>query len=355
MTQRTCSIENSGKRMPQLSLMRIAACFGIIVLHTVFAANEYFADGISGTEDLVSRMTENNMMWAVPTFIMVTGALQLDPGRKLTLKKLYGRYILRIAIALVACCIIFRIFDMIMDGEAMSLAGVGKAFVELITAHSWGHLWYLYLLIGIYVLLPFYRMIAEKASDREMFYLCGVYFLFVSLIPMVESLGVNIAFYISESIIYPLYLFLGHMLHENRLRMGRTTALLLLISSTAAILIMDLMKYRYMVDIPAEFFGYASPFVIIQATSLFALVDKGNRGSEGEEKTHPMLDKIDGCTFGVYLIHMIFVRLIFRYLQWDPYQAWPLISLPLAVAGIALLSFGMVWILKKIPGVKWVL
>ena len=101
-----------------LSLVRVIACLDIVILHTVFAANEYFADGITDTQNLFSRITENNMMWAVPCFLMVTGALQLDPARTIPLKKLYGRYILRVLIALVACCVIFRIFDMCMENPS---------------------------------------------------------------------------------------------------------------------------------------------------------------------------------------------------------------------------------------------
>ena len=105
-TPRISSTKNN--RVPQLSLMRCIACIGIVVLHTVFAASQYFADSITPTQNMFSRMVDNNMMWAVPVFLMVTGALQLDPGKELPLKKLFGRYLLRILIALIACCIIWK-------------------------------------------------------------------------------------------------------------------------------------------------------------------------------------------------------------------------------------------------------
>ena len=351
-TQKICSTDRQEGRITQPAVMRIAACVGIVILHTVFAANEYFAGGLTPTEDLCSRIVENNMMWAVPTFVMTTGVLQLDPGKTLTLEKLYGRYVLRIVMALVACCILFRLIDMVMDGEQMSLAGLGVAFVELVTGRSWGHLWYLYLLIGIYVLLPFYRMIVAKAMDRELYYLCGAYFLFVSLIPMIEGFGVNIAFYISESIIYPLYLFLGYMIYRKILCPGRGLAVLLLILSTAAIVVMDVMKYHMSIDLPGELFGYASPFVIVQTIAVFTLVfhHTGQRQRGGR-----MLFTIDGCTFGIYLIHMVFIRMLFRYIGWDPYQNMPLLSLPAVILGIFILSLIIVWCLRKIPGVRWVI
>lgn len=332
--------------------MRVIACIGIVVLHTVFAANEYFSSTMTAGENLFSRMVENNMMWAVPAFVMVTGVLQLDPGRTLTLRKLYGRYVLRILIALAACCILFRIFDMIMDGEPFSAGGILQAFTELVTARCWGHLWYLYLLIGLYVLLPFYRMIAKYSTDRELLYLCGAYLLFVSVIPMVEGFGIHIGFYISESIIYPLYLFLGHMIQTGRLKISGRTGLLLLLVSTAVILVMDYMKYGMSVDLPGELFGYASPAVIAQAIGVFAVVCKG---WPARKQAHPLLRTFDQTTFGIYLIHMVFIRTLFRYMQINPYGGVPVLPLAAIIAAILVLSFAIVWVLRKIPGVRWVL
>ena len=343
---------SSTERVIQLSAMRSLACVGIVILHTVFAANEYFAGSISAGENLACRMVENNMMWAVPFFVMVTGVLQLDPAKTLTLRKLYGRYVLRILIALVACCLIFRIFDMAMDGEPFTLSGLLQFFTELITARCWGHLWYLYLLIGIYVLLPFYRKLTEHCSDRELVYLLGAYLLFVSVIPTIEGFGLHIGFYISESIIYPLYLFAGHMIYTRRLAISARPGLLMLAAGTACILILDYAKYGLSINVPAELFGYASPVVIVQTLGAFALLCKGWTCPAACSR---ILQVFDGCSFGIYLIHMAFIRILFRYMGFDPFGAGSGAMLALIVFGILVVSFAVTWVLRKIPGIRWVL
>ena len=55
------------------------------------------------------------MMWAVPCFVMVTGALLLDENREVSFDKLFNKYILRVLGALVVFSMVFRIFDIIMD------------------------------------------------------------------------------------------------------------------------------------------------------------------------------------------------------------------------------------------------
>lgn len=350
---------SSTDKMTDLSLMRVIACLGIVILHTVFAADEYFAAAITPGQHLISRIVENNMMWAVPTFLMVTGSLQLDTTKELTLSKLYKKYVLRILIALVACCILFRIFDMIMDGEAFTFAGVMVAFKEMFIGKAWGHLWYLYLLIGLYVLLPFYRKITRFCTDRELLYLAWIYFIFVSIVPTIEAFGVPVAFYIGESLIYPLYMLLGYLIHRGRFKIGAGMGLVLMVAGTAAIVIMDFEKYGASVDIPAHMFGYSSPVVVIQTIGVFALVCGGREALKSLLSAKPTLagfiSMVDAQAFGIYLIHMVFVRLLFKYWMVNPYEYGGGALLIAIVPGIFILSLMITWVLRKIPAVRKVL
>ena len=398
-TLKTSSIEQS----MQLSVLRAVACLAIVVLHTVFAANEYYQDSITLAQDVASRVVENNMMWAVPVFLMVTGALQLNAAKPLTLRKLYGRYIRRVFLALVVFSFVFRAFDMVMDGEAFSLYGLLHAVPELVSSKGWGHLWYLYLLIGLYVLLPFYRKVTASCTDQELRYLAAIYLIFTSLIPMIEAAGLKIGFYISDGTIYPLYLLLGYMMHEGKahagtvsddarvadkgpgvgdvraagrsLVIGRTPAAILLCLSTVAISVLTVLYYTGTSAIPKVLFGYASPLIVMQAVGAFALAEslggKANLtapadGRDGEaslnataagrDQMNPALRQVvlsvDKHSFGIYLIHMVFVRLVFRYWQFNPYLAVAPLTLAVCVVAFFLLSYGVTAVLRKVPGVK---
>lgn len=69
------------------SYMRIAACFSIIILHMLFASTVYFEDVMSSGDALFERVAEHLLMWGVPLFLMISGALLLDPEKELTAKK----------------------------------------------------------------------------------------------------------------------------------------------------------------------------------------------------------------------------------------------------------------------------
>lgn len=83
-------------RVHSFSYLRAAACFAIVLLHTVFCAVSLFPEEASATQALLSNIVVNNMMWAVPCFLMVSGALLLNPERPVTVKKCLTKYIPRI-------------------------------------------------------------------------------------------------------------------------------------------------------------------------------------------------------------------------------------------------------------------
>lgn len=175
---------NHLKRIPGYSLLRVLACIAIIILHMFASAEILFQNVITPEQITGSNIIVNCMMWAVPCFVMVTGALLLDENREVSFDKLFNKYILRALGALVVFSMVFRIFDIIMDKESFGLKSILKGFYEIFTGTGWSHIWYLYLLIGLYLLLPFYKKIAKASSNSELKYLLVIYLIFLSLIPL---------------------------------------------------------------------------------------------------------------------------------------------------------------------------
>lgn len=337
----------------RFSYLRVAACLAIVTLHTVYGANVYFLDGLTASQNVISRMVENCMMWAVPSFLMVTGALLLDPKKEIPLKKLFGKYIARMLAALLIFTMVFRVFDMIMDKEPVSEAAVLQGFTEFFTDMSWGHLWYLYLLIGLYLLLPFYKKIAAHSTEGELKYLLAVYVVFLSLLPLLGMWGIQCGFYICVSLIYPLYLFCGHILRAGKLRLGKAEAWCLVIISTGLILFLTKVRWNTGFEAMDQLWGYSSILVVLQTVGIFALLE--TLPESRTPRLNVVMRKLDECSFGTYLIHMIFVRLALRYGNFNPYENGGVPAFIALIAGIFIVSLAVTWGLRKIPGVRKVI
>ena len=62
-------------RILYLSRLKALACIAVVVLHSFYAANAFAAD--TGAQSAMLSI-RNAMMWAVPCFVMASGALLLD-------------------------------------------------------------------------------------------------------------------------------------------------------------------------------------------------------------------------------------------------------------------------------------
>ncbi len=333
-------------------MLRILGCLAIVVLHSVHSARILFQESAGPRQLLISGMVASEQMWAVPVFLMVSGALLLDPRRELTIRKT-GRYIRRMLVALLVCSLGFRIFDVMMNGEPRTLGSFGKALQEFIGAGGWSPLWYLYLMIGLYLMLPFYHKVCTHCSERELQFLLWVLFLFCSLVPLLKAGGVSIGFYIPSSMIYPWYLFMGHYLRMYPKKGHRTAGVLFLVLSSLLLAVLSAGQSMGIFNevqtaMVQQLTGYASVLVMLQASGIFMLALSVTDDSLGRR-----LRTVDACTFGIYLIHMIFIRLVLRYMGWNPYlQPVPFFSFTGFILGVFLLSLLLVQLLRRLPGFR---
>ena len=346
----------------QFRYIRITACLCIVLLHTLHASNDLFAGSMTLTDTLVTKSVQNLLLWCVPCFLMVTGALLLEPDREISIKKVFSKYVLRMVLALVMFTFLFRVLDMITNGENISFATLMKSWLtEMLTGQSWLPMWYLYLMIGIYAMIPVYRVIFSHASDAMLKYLTAVIMVFVSLVPLSGIMGIDLHFYIPTTMIYPVYIFLGRMIYTGQLKVSRHFAVILTVGCSIILVMLTYFKYMYgditfsegeMDSFNRMLLGYSSILTVGQSVGIFALMC-GIRVKSKEASG--LLLSLDKCTFGIYLTHMIFVMIVMKVLMVDPYQyggAWLFAAM---TGAFFTAGFVVTFVLRMVPGMKRVL
>ena len=315
------------KRNNNLSYMRAIACLAIVLFHTFQAAAaslggvaQTAADTAAGTcEPEVSGLVaafvigRNLMLWAVPCFVMVTGALMLSPSRDVSLGKLFKRYIWRVLRALLIFSAVYEVFD-IAFGLIEPANPLLDWAVRLVTGTSWSPLWYLYMMIGLYLMLPVFQAAAGGLSRQKLVYTVILLTAFQSVLPVLTALGKGTAFYIPVYTVYPLYLFAG-WLFVTREKAGRKVpAVLLGVISAAAVA--GLTLYGFFVDselVRGLISDYSSLPVVVLSLCIFGLLAGKQETEEGHRSGFSvLLLSIDKASFGIYLVHIIFVNLVFE-------------------------------------------
>ena len=319
-------------------------CIAVVVLHLAASETLIYQNVLTGSQTFGMTLVYNLMMWAVPVFVMVSGALLLDPEKDITIRKIFTSYIKRILIALVSFSLIFRIFDMVMDHEAFTVSGILKGLLNAFTGNGWSHMWYLYLIIGLYLILPALRAVTKCCSVKELKYLLIVGFVVISVLPLTRLFGISSSFYIHVNTIYPFYFLLGYMLHKNIIRIDRRVVAALIVIGSAGIVCGTYFGLKGSIQNPTVFTGYASPFVAALAAGVFSL-SKGIIKPTAKIKS--IVLSIDRCSFGIYLVHMVFVRLLLRYMQFNLFDYPIYLSLPCAVIAVFAISYLLACFFKQ--------
>lgn len=328
-----------------ISKLRIYATFAVVLLHT--------ASTLSENSDLFNLTTEQEvffqcihklLMWAVPLFFMITGILLLDNKKEIDIKKslLYAR---RAMLALIVFGIPFAFLKLIGEAKENIFMLIPKSLLCVLENKSFSHLWYLYALIGIYLILPFLKKIVNQCEKYHLLYLLCILFVFDFIFPLIENIiSINIAFSIPISYMV-FYLLLGYYINQYiDIKSSFVPCIILLILSIFTVIATATFDFGDKFSL----FSYNSPLTVIFSSAIL-MIGRINRN----KKDLKFLWKIDRLCFGVYLIHPLFIQVSYRKLDLTPvlFQCYPLLIVVFFLLFLVL-SFVASWLMSLIPPLK---
>lgn len=285
--------------------------------------------------------------WAVPIFIMITGALLLNPEKCMPYRKLWS-YIRRMLLVLATFGYLFCLMEVFAETRQFGPTLFIRSFLNLIEGNSWSHMWYIYALIGLYILTPALKAFVGVSSQRELRIALIVLFLITSVIPSVNAvMDVEVTSFITLPV-YVFYYLFGYYaatfmrLSRGVVGVGAVAGGLMAVVVTLSILL----GYGYADWAYANY----SALIVIYACFVFLMF---KRFCNVPSAHRPVVKMLANYSFGIYIIHPLFINLIYKFTDAGMLMTFfPVISemaLYLLVVGA---SVGCVWLLKRIPGVR---
>ena len=331
-------------------VLRAIGCIGIVILHTYYFYIGNFEAAFF--QEVASYTIRNLQMWAVPCFVMVSGALLLDPERPMTVGKIYKKYVFRALVALIFFSLVFHLYDRLVNGQKLGITDLWIWFMKFYTDGSWSHLWYLYMLVSIYILLPVFRKITAGSDQKEIRYFLIVCLIFQVVLATVNTLfNIRTGFYIGIYTVYPFYFFLGYALSKDHIPISKMWSLILTVGSAVLIIGLTYLQIRFDIASLKSLLGnYSFLVVVLLSVGVFSLARHLSL-----RKENAWIRWVDEQSFGIYLIHMIFVKIGVFLIKWNPYPQGGMAAVFGIAAGIFVLSMGITWCLKRIPGVHHIL
>ena len=340
--------EMETKKNKYFEYIRAYSILAVITIHTMYSALLQFGERAAVSEKIFYRCVMNMMWWAVPCFLMMTGSLLLDSNRKVPLKKLYGKYILRMLLVLLTFGWGFAWLELFFDSKTLEFGQILQAACNVLAGKTWAHMWYIYCLLGLYVLLPMYKIIADYASDAQLKYILIILFLFESVFPLAKLLKINLGVYCHINTIYPFWLLMGAAWNRGMFKCNKKFNAVLVIISSGMLIFTSVLWEGFNVPF-SSLFGYDSILVVGQSIGLFSLFNSIN--IEGE-KLDQVLSGMGENSFGIYLVHMVIINLAYKLFRFNPFSvSFSMGGLILVIINVVL-SYMVVTIIKCLPGIK---
>lgn len=334
------------KRSSALCYLRIIATIVVIASHawSTLTENTYMFS-LTISEKVFINILSDMTKWAVPCFFMVTGALLLKNDKEVSVKDCIWKWARRMLLALVIFGVPYSMLIIFFETGRISYSMIPEAIIQVINGDSFGHLWYLYTMIGIYLFLPFIKLFVNNASRQEFRYVVIIIFIFNFCFPFIDKLlGTTIAFEIPLTT-YPLfYLMMGYFMFnkEDAIVRSKIAPYAVIAGATLLIIGVDILS-----NAEIAIMSYNTPINALCTLSIFSLFIRTKKASTDR------LWKVDRLCFGTYLIHPLFIQFQYKFLKVIPTgnSFYPVQLIVFALAFV-IMSFAASLVMSQIKSLK---
>ena len=339
------------------SYLRIVAIAAVVLIHVLPAI--VGNDAIRGSRTWwLATILDIGATWAVPAFVMVSGALILRPSTEST-GAFYRRRLVRIGIPLVVAHLLYLAIRVFGRGDVLT---ADAAIGEVLQARTFTHLYFFWIVLGLYAITPILRPFVAASSQRTIA-LAGIGFLTWMVAVSVASellrqLGLSSVPWQPAALTFFLpyigYFMLGYAIRDRVLGPGA-----LALAAVGFVTGMGLVIIEYAVDgaspgLALGFGGHYQGLPVAIATPCLYLVgrtvmDRAGILSRPEwSRTARWLGEL---TLGVYVLHFAILIAVRRYVPALSFSETK-DSLPLALVEwllVVVLSFAAAAAIARVP------
>jgi len=246
---------------------------------------------------------------SIPVFVMVSGALLLDDSRREPAAEFYRRRLYRVGIPLVFWSVVYLAVRVFVHHEQLTAGSVAGL---VLGANVYYHLWFLYMIPGLYLITPFLRRFVRKSSRRQR----------LSVIVAILVLSciysqLNILYWGNHRTIFTVfipyigYYLCGYELHRIDPRKIPTKYLAVAVAACALYIAAFsgvFIERRGGVDTNFIFGFFSLPVAVMSMAVFWAAYMRSRtaRPLEGIPKT--ALQWVASTTLGIYLLHPILLE-----------------------------------------------
>lgn len=338
---------NPGSKVLFIDVVRAVASVMVVAIHVSdHAVNHFLQPQYS---DLLywwmSAFVNACSRAAVPLFVLVSGYLLLHRYAQATPWEWVRKRLTRILIPLVAWIAVYFLWRQFTTPHGYT--GM-EMLRDAVRGDPYYHLWFLYMLLGLYLATPILATYLRAADQLDIKYFVVLWLLSTAAPPLVSrALYIN-SFGLSVTVVsgFVGYFMLGHWMRNMVLntRQGVLVAGVVLLSIVLTTLGTYVLTSRAEGKVDELFFSPMSPTVMIATLGLFAIANSIPWASvyESMPLLRMLVEALSAASFFLYLSHPLILDLLrFSGIPYFAADMNPFIGIPLTVAAIVLIAVGI--------------
>ena len=337
-----------------LYFLTVSACFAVVWGHV---AAEVFLNAATPFQWWIGNFTDCLTRWCMTAFIMVSGYLLLNPAKQYTYAEFYKKRAGRILIPLIFWAFFFTALTAarhVFNGVPVTLSSF---FTPILTGHPYYHLWYLYMLAGLYILTPFLKAGMRIVPSRWLTTICVMLFVIPTAVNTYSWFVLKKDF-ISDYpfIVWSLYFlgyYLGGYLIGKKTRIKTKTSILVIGLATSIIITAlgcYVLKENFSLFSGLYFFSPLTPNVIVMTLLFFMLMKK----LATPMRQNQYMETGNTLSFGIFLVHPFWI-FVLGYLGLGTTKINPLVGIPVISMTTLVLSVITAILIQKIPYLRKVI
>lgn len=346
-----------------LDYLRVISCFLVIMVH----ASETFY-GLEG--NLI--LSQDHRLWigiwdgmsrvAVPLFMMCSAYLLLPMKEGQGWGAFYKRRFLRVVPPMIVFMVLYSIVPAIVGTSTWKEAWAAVAYIPLNFPANAGHLWFMYPLLGMYLLIPVLSPWVRKATARQERFILYLWLISTCLPYLNRWVGDiwgqcwwNNYDMLYNFAGYPGYFLLAHYIREH-IDWDRSKRLWIGLISAITGLVTTFLSF-YLQAVPGTGISYIELEIgwcfctlncVVFTFGIFLLLTCIERPGP----LYKLVRDISEKSYGMYLMHMFFVFMFAPMLT-------PILPIWAAIPLISLLTYIISYIItgliSLVPGSRWVI
>lgn len=346
-------------RILSYDVLRVFAIILVLLTHITAYLIINFKEA-PGNVWVISNFIQFVAMAGIPIFVMLSGALLLNENKKFDTKTFYKKSFLFLIVLTVFWMVIYALFYAAILPYFLNEPISMRAFVMYLISFAgsdYPHLWYMYMVIGLYLLIPVLRLFVKKENKKYILLLIFAAII-AQFIPnylnfLTTGLDVSLTqfvdlFYLQPLMGYLAYLFIGWYLTTFEIS-KRNRALIYI--GAIAIFTISFIALLLGFKMRGATLNGLSVSSLLWGSAIFLLVTK----LCGDKKNNsPILTDMSKLVFGVYIIHVVFLEAFLRFIL--PYEQFtlqnPILYIIIAFLFVGILSYLVVFVVSKIPYLK---